>query len=358
MIKKAKISTYNSTVQYFISDELSSPITDNFFYQIAGGDIDLICRIWEMIACILVPDTSLKSFFLLQGVPDSGKSVLGKFIASFFRKEDFSTLDIHRLGDRHSTSALLGKHLNLSMDLPNNSIPPKSVAMLKMLTGNDDITIEAKYQGIRSYRNKCKFLFANNYSLRMSEYDEAFINRLVRIPFKYTIKKENQDLDLLEKLKAERNEVALKAILYWYPAIRRRKFEFTGAERDDFAPNIVYSEKHNKQQEIFIQDFAETKCKFTEFNESSIYIEDLYNAYVQHCEEKSLQPVTSKKDFSVKFEKIYSNKVLRKRWREGEKNLRGFEGVALLTNAIDYDDYDFDSNDTESTQIVQQVFNV
>ena len=106
--------------------------TDAFFSQISGGDKVLMARIYEMIACILVPDPAVKKFFLLEGLPDTGKSVLGNFIKSFFPAENVASLDLARLGDKYSSAMLPGAYLNVSMDLPNSTISVKSIAMLKI----------------------------------------------------------------------------------------------------------------------------------------------------------------------------------------------------------------------------------
>lgn len=78
------------------------------------------------------------------------------------------------MSDKHSTSNLLGASLNLSMDLPNATLSTKSISILKMLTGNDYLTIEEKYQKARLYKNHCKFLFGTNHILSIKESDQAF----------------------------------------------------------------------------------------------------------------------------------------------------------------------------------------
>ena len=61
----------------------NTPVTDEFFSRIAGNNLMLQNRLWEMLGYILTPDINAKAFFLLQGVPNSGKSVLGRFIEQF-----------------------------------------------------------------------------------------------------------------------------------------------------------------------------------------------------------------------------------------------------------------------------------
>lgn len=197
-----------------------TPQIDLFISQIAGNDPVLIERIWEVLACILVPDPSVKFFFLLQGVSDSGKSVFGKFITSLFYKENVRFLDLDRLGDRHSSSVLPGAYLNVSMDLPDRTLSAKTVATLKMLTGDDEISIEGKSTDVQSFKNRSRFLFGSNYSIRLSDYDEAFIKRLVTIPFRISVDRNAQDPYLFDKLYQERDYIVWKAVGEYYPKIK------------------------------------------------------------------------------------------------------------------------------------------
>ena len=73
------------------------------------------------------------------------------------------------------------------MDLPNGKMSDKSVAVLKMLTGDDIITHDVKYKDAKPYRNKCKLVFSTNFPLDMQIYDQAFLNRTVCIPFAKSI---------------------------------------------------------------------------------------------------------------------------------------------------------------------------
>ena len=135
-----------------------TPTADYFFSRVTNSDPMLIQRIYEMIGYLLVPDTHAKSFFLLQGVPNSGKSVLGRFIEGFFPKQCVTALDISRLSGQFLPKSLATSRLNLSMDLPDGLLSKKAVAMLKMLTGDDLVTLEVKYKEARPYRGQCKFL--------------------------------------------------------------------------------------------------------------------------------------------------------------------------------------------------------
>ncbi len=323
-----------------------APNTIAFFRSISGDDMDLLCRIWEVLACILVPDPTVKNFFLLSGVPDSGKSVLGNFIKSFFAKEQVSSLDFTRLGDRYSSSALPGTYLNMSMDLPNRVISLKTIAMLKMLTGDDDVTVEAKFANVASYRNRCRFLFASNHDLRLAEHDQAFLNRLVVVPFNHKVPAEQQDRNLLPKLLAERDAVAAFVIQLVYPALKRKNFVFSGTGRDKFQPNIIYSKQYRNIQEYQIEKFIDAYCVITGSDNDKVYTEDLYDRYTDFCIRDSLEKACDIRFFSQVFYRILAPKIMKHKIHTSsivdghkvEKNQNGFKGVILRVDPMTDDD--------------------
>ena len=97
--------------------EQPCPVCDRFFEFAAGGDPVLIQRFWEAVAYAIFPDNRAKRFIVLMGLGDTGKSVFGDMIASFFEEDAVGSVDIFRLGDRFSLSTLVNKRVNISMDL-------------------------------------------------------------------------------------------------------------------------------------------------------------------------------------------------------------------------------------------------
>lgn len=121
---------------------LSTPQMDYFLNSIAQGNQTIVTRIWQMIGYLLAPDLNAKAWFLLQGVPNSGKSVIGNLITSFFPDTKIESLDIDQLGKRTATSLLVNKCVNISMDLPNKALSTLAIRNIKLMIGNDDITVE------------------------------------------------------------------------------------------------------------------------------------------------------------------------------------------------------------------------
>jgi P4 family phage/plasmid primase-like protien len=327
----------NGQVRYEYSDEVEfhyglidkiktclTPTADKFFMDIADGDLNIVERIYQMIGYILIPGNEAKAYFLLQGESDSGKSVLGKFLEGYFPPELVTSLDISRLGEQYLPKEFATSCLNLSMDLPNGKMSAKSAATLKMLTGDDLITHEVKYKDAKPYRCRCKFVFSTNFPLEMTVYDEAFLNRTVCIPFTKTIPKEKQDAQLLSKLNAERPAITTKAILLYY-FLKENKFKFSGA--DKIKPKVNYRMDINET----IKAFIDTKCSITYNNEDYVSTRDLYNAYIEFCNDSGITYNGNMNGFSQRVHNLCYPHIESDRKRENNEHIRGYKGIKVCT---------------------------
>lgn len=341
-------------VSFYMTDNLPpTPQLDRFFDRITGGNSVLIQRIWEMIGYILTPDTNAKAFFLLQGEPHSGKSILGRFLESFFMPGKITALDISRLGGQFLPDSITNSWLNLSMDLQDKPLTPGSIANIKMMTGGDRATQEAKYKDAQFYRSHCKLLFSTNHKLKLREKDHAFLERIICIPFRYAISRQEQDTELLPKLLYEKEAAAMKALFY-YKQLRKNKYQFSGT--DKIFPDIEYQIKPH----AIIREFIDARCEFVPYNGGKTYTQDLFDAYKSFCQENGYFPQEIG-GFSQLFSAACGDRVFHDRWREEGKNINGYLGVILVhTNDCDLDE-EFDTGYDVQVYIDAQgrkVFNV
>lgn len=250
------------------------PLFSRFLAQVSGGDTVLEQRIWQMLGYALTPDTNAKSFFLLQGVPNSGKSLLGELLTRLLPDDAVTSLNLNDLGRNFGPSELVGKNLCLSMDLPATPWDSKAVGMLKALTGNDLVTADVKYQPRAKFRNFATFLFGSNHVVALTQSDPAFLQRLVVIPCRYSIPREQQDRQLLEKLLIERDAIVASAMnAYW--SLRRDNYIFAG----DFGLNEVIAQTCQGEIPLAqaVAEFVCTACASEEGAES--FTSDLYRVF-------------------------------------------------------------------------------
>ena len=131
-----------------------------------------------------------------------------------------------------------------------------------MISDANRLEAEAKYVQAFSFRPLCKLLFASNHPLRLKEYDAAFVNRVVYIPFLNPIPKEKQDKDILGKMQMELPALfnhAFKA----YQRLVANGYAWAGAER--FKPKIfITSSSTSIDKERVLNRFVAACCVLDE----------------------------------------------------------------------------------------------
>lgn len=111
------------------------PVFHSVLHQISGDEPVFSSRLLDIMAFLMIPCSFTKAIPVFWGVGGTGKSLVGRLISSFYDLSFISHVGAYQFRDRFSAAALLGKQLNISMDLPGGKIGPEAVAMLKQITG-------------------------------------------------------------------------------------------------------------------------------------------------------------------------------------------------------------------------------
>lgn len=306
------------------ADRRKMPYTKGFLETIADGDDDLYELMLQVIGYILSNDVKAKSFFYLEGVGDAGKSRFCDLIASFFPTSGpnkVARIALQDLGGKFSMSNLVNAKLNISEDLPDSPLSSTTVSRIKMLSDANCLEAEAKYVPASSFKPMCKLLFASNHPLRIKEYDAAFINRVVYIPFKKSIPKHKQDKDILIKMQGE-----LPAVFNHAFAAYRRLVDsgYMWAGADKFKPEIcVINSGISIDKELVLRRFVDSCCCFGE--DCIVSTSELQEAYQVFCKKNGYIPIAGDR-FSRELFAILPSTVARIKI---ENQRRGFKGVKL-----------------------------
>lgn len=296
----------------YLTNNVSTPVFDNFLNTVTGGDMFLIERIWQFIGYVLTPDTNAKVFFLLQGVGNSGKSVLVNLILCLFSENAVFSLDINSFADKFALSNLLGKAVCSSPDLPNKPLDEKIVGRLKQITGADQISSDVKNKDYVKFKCTAKLILATNHALLTKTNDDAFYYRVCTIPFKYSIPKNEQDFTLSQKLIAEKDGIITKAINAYFRLVDNG-YIFAG----NYQPNeiVEYAEFPDMDFRMKIFEFA--RNNFVNNNAGIVFIEDAFNCFCNRYGGITVNEFSS--NFQQYVSKIYGAKKSRKR-RPGATN--------------------------------------
>lgn len=173
-------SKYLQTIQIPHEVKAYTPFTETKlyeFFKLTGLSKEDIKMILKYMAYCLTLDFGLKTFMILCGQSNTGKSVLIRFIENLVGKQNTSALSMHELSARFYPAQLYGKLLNSCAD--NGSLPLSSIENLKKITGGDQIMHEKKGKEPFFFVPFSKLIFSfNQLPLQLEEKSNAFYKRM------------------------------------------------------------------------------------------------------------------------------------------------------------------------------------
>ena len=250
------------------------PIFEGYLHQVTGGDPQLMERFWMVIGYLLIYPARGKFFIFMKGVGNSGKSVLGSFIKHLYPKESISNIKLKQLTNQFGMASLATSVINFDMDMSSSKINEEAASRLKQITGGDSMNIPRKYRDDALLERRIKFVFSSNHPLSIDGDDDAFLKRIVYLPFNYAIPDNQQDPDLGDKIWAERDAIVTKALYY------ARKL----VQYNYIFPEIPYMDSAKYSP---VKMFVQERCDISDMDAMTA-LDDLYNAYLHFCKEKNI----------------------------------------------------------------------
>ncbi len=323
-------TTYSLRCNY-LATNVPSPHYDSFLRQVSGGDPLLMKRIEQIIGCCLVPDMSIKNIFLLQGVGDSGKSAICNLLLLLFTDEATMTLDAHRLDGNYVLADFIDKALCVFSDLPAGPLDSKCTSILKQLCGRDRISSDRKYMDRVQFKNQAKVILATNHPFYSRVKDEAFLKRIITVPFRYSTPKESQIPDFERILFQERDAIVTRAIQEYFE-LRRNHFVFAG----DYAPNeaidssvyIPNGVDGSDSRAAAIAHFAAAHTEACTGN--TVFMFEAYQAYCELTADTSISLEQFSSHFAPAVESMYHVHKSRMRPEKGKNAQSCITGIRLV----------------------------
>lgn len=302
-------------------EETACPVFDNFLATTFRDDAASILTVWQMIGYLIVRDMAGKCFFVLQGVPNSGKSVIGNLVSELLNPDAVFSLEPRRFSEKYSLHGLVKVRLNVCMDLPNGRLNKESAAAIKQISGGDRITDEGKYANLQTAKLECKFLFGTNFNFSVKDTDQALLERLIVIPFRTSIPPELRDPYLLDKLRAERPAIAAKSLAA-YQEVRRKNYVFAlprASEVIEYAPSTIAD-----PVAAFLAECCDL-CGQEVFTPTAI----LYEAYTAFCQTHGLPWLEQAAQFSRQLRTCCAGQVKPTKQRYNGTPVNGYFGICL-----------------------------
>lgn len=253
-----------------------------FLEQVSNKDEQIQMRILESMGYILSSLNQGKCYFIMGTANNSGKSTLGALIRKIMGEELVTSISTTQLAQRFSLGNTHGKLLNMSLDLPKGKLPPSVVSIIKQISGGDVLSVEAKYDKLRDVHSKIRFLFASNYPVTIpkEDDDDSFWDRMIIIPFLYSIPKNHVDTELLVKMYDERDAIISMCFHSLFNVIKNN-FIFSKCEKADLLKNKWRYSEYDYTETI--ERFIESTVVITGNSEHEVFALDVYDRYKDYC---------------------------------------------------------------------------
>lgn len=262
-------SKYLQTIQIPHEVGLYKPFEETRLYeffkltQLSRKDIDMF--LLYMAYCLTLSH-GLKTFMILYGQSNTGKSVLLRFLETLVGHENISALSMHELSARFYPAQLYGRLLNSCGD--NGALPLSSIENLKKITGGDQIMHEKKGKEPFFFVPFAKLIFSfNQLPLQLEEKSNAFYKRMRILYMNHELKLNDAYVNNL--CSNESVEELIPYLLSLLPVEAVPETKTSNRLVDGL-----------RQDSDSIHAFLSKKCVK---GEETVPKQALYEAYVQYC---------------------------------------------------------------------------
>lgn len=289
------------------------------FLQKAKIDNDNKKMILRYMAYCLTLQSGLKTFMVLSGQSNTGKSVLIRFIENLVGKDNTSALSMHELNMRFYPAQLYNKLLNSCAD--NSSLPLSAIENLKKITGGDQIMYEKKSNpNIFFFTPFAKLLFSfNQLPLQLEEKSNAFYKRMRILSMTNELFLND---DYVNDLCS--NDSIESIIPYLLKLLPIKAIPHT-----DLSDSMVEGLRKDSDS---IHSFMEDKC--VKANDGIILKSSLYDAYARYCFENERE-AHKKQAFMRRLRAMQIEEIRHPRTREA-----CWKGIKVLQTKGGKDDVD------------------
>jgi putative DNA primase/helicase len=173
---------YRTTVQLNVWYDANAkcPAWEKFINETFLEEEDRI-TLFDIPAWLMTPFTDSQKAVVFEGEGSNGKSIYIDGITQFLGEQNICNVSMQKLGDRFTTTLLIGKLANISPDLPD--IKLQSTGEFKALTGGDSLAAEYKHGAQFKFKPFARCLFACNAMPATTDVSEGFYRRLNIIKF-------------------------------------------------------------------------------------------------------------------------------------------------------------------------------
>lgn len=197
------------------TEDFDAPIFAKYLSDLCSSDYSeesdtskakLLMEWMGLILSNIDVSTLKKSLWLYSALGNSGKSVYFEVIRLLLGSRNIANIPIQKLDDRFSGGALFGRRVNIVPDQSAENVVSSSV--FKQTTGGDNINMEIKGKTPFTYRYRGGMMFGCNGLPYISDDSGSHLfDRMMIVPCNHTVSPEEQDIELINKIAAEKDGI-------------------------------------------------------------------------------------------------------------------------------------------------------
>lgn len=295
-----KMFTQETGVDF--TEKVDCPQWLEFLDQTFNHDKEVIHFVQKAVGYSLTGSNSEQVMFIPYGNGRNGKSVflnVFKYTAGSYAKTmNAETIMQKRNNSSQGPSSDIARleSARLVISSEANEGDRLDESLIKQMTGGDTLVARYSYGSDFEFNPTFKLWMATNHMPNIHGTDEGIWRRLVIIPFNHTVKKENVDKNLEDKLKAES-----MGILKW-TIDGAMMWQREGLNEPD---SIRSAGKGYREEMDVIQAFVDENCQISP--DFSVQASELFSAYRDWADEtnnwKGMSNTKFGREISKRFKK-------------------------------------------------------
>lgn len=307
---------FNSRVQlpYRFDPNSTCPRWNRFLREVFGDDIGKTKTLQQWFGYCLTNETFLQKFMVFKGTGANGKTVALSVLSKLVGGDNICAIPLRKMEKDFLLITLRDKLVNLCGEIKTSRLIDSDI--IKLLTGEDPITVDVKYRSAVTFRPTAKHIFSANEMPKFRDKTDALRRRIILLMFAQTFPEDKRDRQLTAKLLKE-----LPGILRWalegWKELSRTKEIYETASSSEYKAR--FAEALNP-----VLAFVNQACRLRK-DARKIKRADLYREYVRwHMDALGDHPV-SKPSFYERLRDDFP--------RIGEVRVHGedyFKGIQVL----------------------------
>lgn len=284
----------------------------------------------ESLAYLVSWKHGIKKAFFWIGDPHTGKSTFLRILDSLIG--DAATHhSLKQICSKHGPADLEGARVNVCAEVEKTEI--KNMDNFKSLIGNDTISIEPKFQSLRSMKSRIDILLVGNDFMPLDKGvgEPALYDRILPIRFQNPYTEEERIPLFDEMLLKEEGAKIFAVIIRKLFDLYENGYQFTHSNLSDVEKKrFIRQNTRISSVDCFIED----RCHVVD---SSIFFSsrEIYDSYYEYCHQNGFDAMR-RTQFNRRFAEKFDTKLHRRGIEESSgQRCWGYFGIEVLRSTVE-----------------------